>query len=105
MNLINVGQWVNPEPGAKNKEWTELYYKGILPSGQKAAAFAATITIDGKIAEDVTITTEKNIITTTYKYDGVEFHLDVEVDAVQTHNAQDAIKSAWGVDAAALGIL
>ena len=27
-----------------------------------------------------------------------------EVDGVQTHNAADAIKSAWGVDAAAMGI-
>ena len=25
-------------------------------------------------------------------------HVDAEVDAVQTHNAQEAIKSAWGVD-------
>ena len=105
LNLINGGQWINPDAGAKNKECTELYYKGILPQGQKTAAFADTITIDGQVAEDVTITTKDNIITTTYKYDGVEFHLDVEVDAVQTHNAQDAIMSAWGVDAAALGIL
>ena len=25
-------------------------------------------------------------------------NVEAEVDAVQTHNAQDAIKSAWGVD-------
>ncbi|MCI8549582.1 MAG: hypothetical protein HFI68_03120 [Lachnospiraceae bacterium] len=49
--------------------------------------------------------TKGDVITTVYKYDGVEFHVDVEVDAVQTHNAQDAIKSAWGVDAEDLGIL
>ena len=48
---------------------------------------------------------ETHVITMIYKYDGVEFHVDVEVDAVQTHNAQDAIKSAWGVDATELGIL
>lgn len=104
LNLTNDGQWINPDKDL-NKECTELYYKGILKSGDKTVPFADTIAIDGQIAEDVTITTENNIITTTYKYDGVEFHLDVEVDAVQTHNAQDAIKSAWGVDAAALGIL
>lgn len=109
LNLINKEQWVNPddkldESAKKDKECTELYYKGILPKGEMAA-FADTISIDKQIAEDVTITTKDNIITTTYKYDGVEFHLDVEVDAVQTHNAQDAIMSAWGVDAAALGIL
>ena len=36
--------------------------------------------------------------TTTYAYDGYNFQLEAEADAVQTHNAQDAIKSAWGVD-------
>ena len=39
------------------------------------------------------------VITTTYDYDGARFTLEVQVDAVQTHNAADAIKSAWGVDA------
>ena len=39
-----------------------------------------------------------NTIRYTYKYDGYSFHVDAEVDAVQTHNAQEAIKSAWGVD-------
>ena len=38
-------------------------------------------------------------ITTTYDYDGVTFNVEAQVDAVQTHNAEDAIKSAWGVDA------
>ena len=37
-------------------------------------------------------------ITTTYEYDGAQFVLEASVDAVQTHNAQSAIKSAWGVD-------
>ena len=54
---------------------------------------------------DAAVETKRNTVTTTYKYDGVEFHVDVEADAVQTHNAQDAIKSAWGADASAFGIL
>ena len=37
-------------------------------------------------------------ITTTYAYDGYNFQIEAEADAVQTHNAKDAIKSAWGVD-------
>ena len=37
-------------------------------------------------------------ITYEYEYDGYMAHIDAEVDAVQTHNAKDAIKSAWGVD-------
>ena len=33
-----------------------------------------------------------------YTYNGYKFCLEAEVDAVQMHNAEDAIKSAWGVD-------
>lgn len=33
---------------------------------------------------------------TTYDYDGISFQIEVEVDAVQEHNAEDAIWSAWG---------
>ncbi|MCI8638069.1 MAG: hypothetical protein HFG41_02690 [Coprococcus sp.] len=102
LNLVNQGQWIQ---GSATPECTELYHKGILTAGTESAPFADTIRIDGEIASAVEIKTEGNKITTTYKYDGVTFHVDVEVDAVQTHNAEDAMKSAWGVDAAALGIL
>ena len=37
-------------------------------------------------------------MTTVYEYDGAMFVLEAEVDAVQTHNAADAIRSAWGVE-------
>ena len=46
----------------------------------------------------MTKVTEGNTIRYVYDYSGYSFTLDAEVDAVQTHNAQDAIKSAWGVD-------
>lgn len=48
-----------------------------------------------------TVTIDENgykTITFTYAYNGYTFQLDAEVHAVQTHNAQEAIKSAWGVD-------
>ena len=35
-------------------------------------------------------------ITTTFDYDGVKFCVEARVDAVQDHNAEDAIWSAWG---------
>lgn len=105
LNMVNTDKWV--ERKSDSRECTELYYKGILPSKAKTELFADGICIDGKLAEyaEVKEDSKTHIITTTYKYDGVNFHVDVEVDAVQTHNAQDAIMSAWGVDAAALGIL
>lgn len=105
LKLVNEGQWVKGPNYTEEGECTELYYKGILPAGQETAAFADGIRIDGSIALDAKVETKGNIITTVYKYDGAEFHVDVEVDAVQTHNAQEAIRSAWGIDARALGIL
>ncbi len=107
LHFVNGGQWVrNPADGPDGGgECVELYYKGILPSGAESAAFVDFVRIDGEVASEARVETKGDTITTIYKYDGVEFHVDVEVDAVQTHNAQDAIRSAWGVDASALGIL
>ena len=103
LNLVNEGTWVRGEN--QTVECTELFHKGILPSGEESVPFADTIRIDGAVAAEAKVERNGSTITTTYKYDGVEFHVDVEVDAVQTHNARDAIKSAWGVDAESLGIL
>ncbi|MCI9486715.1 MAG: hypothetical protein HFI64_07015 [Lachnospiraceae bacterium] len=105
LNLVNQGVWV--EGPAASAECVELFHKGILSSGEESAAFADTIRIDGKVASEARTEVDESAgtVTTVYKYDGVEFHVDVEVDAVQTHNARDAIKSAWGVDAESLGIL
>ncbi len=60
--------------------------------------------IDSSVADKVTQTTDTRTengktyttITTTYIYDGVEFRIEAQVDAVQTHSAKDAIWSAWG---------
>ena len=114
LELVNEDQWImNPDDAAAaangEKECIELYYKNVLPAnaGEKSITvpFAENIMIDGQVASAAEVRDDgKGTITTVYKYDGVRFNLDVEVDAVQTHNAQDAIKSAWGVDAAALGI-
>ena len=107
LNFVNEEHWiVRPsDAGEGERECVELYYKGILPAGSMTELFADTIRIDGSLSSEARVETNGNTITTIYKYDGVEFHVDVEVDAVQTHNAQDAIKSAWGIDASALGIL
>lgn len=96
--------WVE-DVNARTAERTVLYYKGVLKVGETTPLFADTIAIDGQIAYKVKVEQTGNTITTTYEYDGVEFNLEAEVDAVQTHNAKEAIKSAWGVDAESLGIL
>lgn len=86
---------------AKDQSTTErtvLYYTKAVAAGDSTPALSDTIRIKPSIAKDVTKHVDGNTITYTYKYNGYAFHIDAEVDAVQTHNAKDAIKSAWGVD-------
>ena len=86
---------------AKDQSTTErtvLYYTKAVATGDSTPALSDTIRINPSIAKDVTKHVDGYTITYTYKYDGYTFHVDAEVDAVQTHNAKDAIKSAWGVD-------
>ena len=86
---------------AKDQSTTErtvLYYTKAVAAGDSTPALSDTIRIKPAIAKDVTKHVDGNTITYTYKYNGYTFHIDAEVDAVQTHNAKDAIKSAWGVD-------
>lgn len=97
--------WVVDET-ASTRERTILYYNKILPSGSTTTPFNSTLCIDkaigNKVTETRTTTSEGEIIETTFAYDGYEFNVRVEVDAVQTHNAEDAIRSAWGVDMSVL---
>lgn len=104
LNLVNTGtDWIEDE-GARTKERTVLYYNKLLyAEGQGASEtplFADALTIDGSIADKVSQETRKDgnytTIITTYDYDGVSFRIEAQVDAVQEHNAQDAIWSAWG---------
>lgn len=94
------------DPDSTTSERTILYYNAILPGSdttedltqRTTPLFADTLRIDDAVAKKVSETEEDGVITTTYDYNGAKFIIEAEVDAVQTHNAAAAIKSAWGVD-------
>lgn len=90
-----------------SEERMDLYYTRLLPAGSEegvTSLFADQLSIDGSVAgwmtENETTQTldgkTYKTITRTYAYDGHEFWLEVKVDAVQDHNAEDAALSAWG---------
>ncbi len=93
---------------ASTDERTVLYYQNLLYCEDEAgdgkpmesSLFADTLTIKGavadKVEQKVTDTPNGKLIETVYKYDGVQFQIEVRVDAVQEHNAEDAAWSAWG---------
>ena len=91
--------WLVDE-AASTPERTVLYYNKLLESGSESPLFANSLTVSPRAAEEVTqeSTTQDGYTTirTTYDYNGAQFHVEAKVDAVQEHNAQDAIWSAWG---------
>lgn len=107
LKFTDSGDW-QIDPSATTPERTVLYYYKPLAVGEETTNFTDSLTIKREIANkvtttetettttagDETITTKTNV--STYAYDGKQFHIDVEVDAVQDHNAEDAILSAWG---------
>lgn len=99
LNFINTNFWIE-DTLAKTKERTVLYYNQVLEEEEWTRPFADSLMIDGSIAQKVTqketTVNGRTEIVTTYDYDGVQFWIEVEVDAVQEHNAEDAIWSAWG---------
>ena len=94
---------------ASTAEQTVLYYTKVLPvedEGNPGAEvtpdFMDSLRIDPSVGTKVNKTVTTNSKGTTvvydYAYDGYKFVVEAEVNAVQTHNAKEAIKSAWGVD-------
>ena len=97
LNVPENSGWVVAEDQS-TPERMVLYYTKALAPGETTPGLSDTIRIDESVAQQVNKQVDGNTIRYTYKYDGYSFHVDAEVDAVQTHNAQEAIKSAWGVD-------
>ena len=97
LNFLTDNGWLVAD-AQSTKERTVLYYTKAVAAGDTTPALSDTLRINPSIASDVTKVPKDKTITYTYKYNGYTFHIDAEVDAVQTHNAKDAIKSAWGVD-------
>ncbi|MBD5515731.1 MAG: hypothetical protein HDR06_14105 [Lachnospiraceae bacterium] len=84
LNLANVGSGWIIDASASTAERTVLYYNRILGVGETSVPATNTLTISAKVLDEEE------------QYNGAEFRIEAEVDAVQTHNAEDAIWSAWG---------
>lgn len=106
LNVITgSNDWII-DKSATTAERVILYYTKILEKGETAPAFTDTLRIDPSIGTKVSETVDTKVkdgveytmITYTYEYDGYTFEIQANVDAVQTHNVVDAVKSAWGVD-------
>lgn len=104
----NEGSWIlDTENSSETEERQIYYYNKLLKAGEDTTGtpLTGTITIDPSVTLRVTKTVSDGgkTITTSYDYDGWQFCVEATVDAVQDHNAKDAIKSAWGRDVTVSG--
>lgn len=93
--LLDGNGWVE-DAEARTEERTVLYYTRPLAPGATTPLFADMLRIDPSVGVTVEQTVEGGTVTNTYVYNNAAFQLEVKVDAVQDHNAADAIRSAWG---------
>lgn len=111
---FNENEWIvvdgDKTGSEEEKEQVILYSKNPIPAKENnSRIFMETLTVDPSIlknarAYQVGEAKNNGTVKTEYKYETYKIGLDVEVSAVQVNSAEDAIKSAWGVDMAELGI-
>ena len=82
-----------------------VYYCTSSLAAESTSQAIETVRVDGTVLtskDNITVSEKpsgnKTVFIYTYKYDGYAFNIEAEAQAVQTHNANDAIKSIWGVD-------
>ena len=89
------GKFWTEDPDASTAERTVYYYTQPLTPGETTEPLFETLTIRPDVLSSVTLSEDGKAAT--YDYNDVSFLVRVEADAVQTHSAEDAILSAWGV--------
>ncbi len=90
------------DTSSTTEERTMLYYGTDIAPGMDTTPFLSTVTIDDtvltKVSQSTSVENGVTVIRTTYIYNGNRFCIDVIVDSVQDHNAEQAKISAWGVN-------
>ena len=91
LHFVESGGW-SIDQDASTDERTVLYYSSMLAAGGTSPVFVDKLSIDPKVLKSAT----ESAGDVEYDYEGLEFHVEVTADAVQTHNADAAKTSAWG---------
>ena len=90
------------DKSSTTEERTMLYYGTDIAPGMDTTPFLSTVTIDDtvltKVSQSTSVENGVTVIRTTYIYNGNRFCIEVLVDGVQDHNADQAKLSAWGVN-------
>ena len=89
------GWKVNSDETTEERE--VFYYLSAVPANGQTTVLINSFKISPDVMKELTSSTEGNVTTYTYAYDGYKVGIDVEAQSIQTHNGTDAIRSIWGV--------
>ncbi len=100
--------WILDKKNSTSEKKIYFYTKPLTTEGEGklSKSFLEGLRLNGAIKSEYTVSesevTIDGVIYKTkvynYKYNDRSFKVEIEADAVQTHHAVDAIKSAWGRD-------
>ena len=105
--MYNGSKESNPKWQEVKQEGTDesktYVYQDLLKGGTTTEPIFNQLQIDKTVADikEIRETPDpeipgRKIYTVIYQYDGYAFYIEAEVQAIQTHNVQDAIESQWG---------
>ncbi len=99
IKLNTTGEWLVDDTNPKDE--TMIFYCKKPVAKDEAVQFLDSISFSRDILNDVTTvdTEEKGVVRNVYGYNDKTFEIEIRVDAVQAHNAEEAILGAWGVHA------
>lgn len=106
---ISIGDGWKKSTVESTDETAVLYFTEKLAAGTTSPAAVKGITVSDKVMDAVNINKEsqkvgnKTIYTYEYAFDGCAMVIEAELQAVQTHNADEALISVWGNDAPKAG--
>ncbi len=102
LRFVNEDVWLH-DAEASSAEREVYYYRDLLRTGannRDTKPLTDSFKVDAKLQAHKSVKEEvvdgKKKTTITYTYDKLRFCIEANVDAVQEHNAQDAIHSSWG---------
>ena len=101
-DAYNKKDWFINESESTDEQ-TTYYYRHQVAGGKTTELLFDSLVIDNAVMKKEALPPEKNedtgVTTIKYKYtyDGYAFFIKADMQAIQTHNANDAIHSQWGV--------
>ncbi len=97
----NQGPWQKNSKESTTERET-YYYTSVLKGQEQTPDLFDQLQLDPEILKDMSVTegdwvNGKKTYTYTYAYSGLRICIEAEVQALQTHSINRAIKSVWGV--------